>query len=71
VHIIGDVASELVGIGQMAIAGDQSIDIFGTLTLNTPTYTYAYKYATFDGLLHLAERLGGPSALAATLTTSA
>jgi NAD(P) transhydrogenase len=70
VHIIGDVASELVGIGQMAIAGDQAIDIFGALTLNTPTYTYAYKYATFDGLLRLAERLGGPAALAATLTTS-
>ncbi len=68
VHIIGDVASELVGIGQMAIASDQAIDIFGALTLNTPTYTYAYKYATFDGLLRLAETLGGPSALAASLT---
>src|SRR5262249_16207162 len=53
VHIIGDVASELVGIGQAAISSGQAIDIFATLTLNTPTYTYAYKYATFDGLLRL------------------
>jgi NAD(P) transhydrogenase len=69
VHIIGDAASELVGIGQMAIASDQAIDIFGALTLNTPTYTYGYKYATFDGLLRLAESMGGPSALAASLSS--
>ena len=50
VHIIGDIASELVGMGQMAINGGEAIDVFGALTLNTPTYTYAYKYATFDGV---------------------
>jgi NAD(P) transhydrogenase len=68
VHIIGDVASELVGMGQMAISGGEAVDIFAALTLNTPTYTYAYKYAAFDGLLRLTEPLGGPSALAAPLT---
>lgn len=65
VHVIGDVASELVGMGQAAISSGEAIDVFSALTLNTPTYTYAYKYATFDGLLRLAEPHGGPSALAA------
>lgn len=63
VHIIGDIASELVGIGQMAISNDSPIDVFASLTLNTPTHTYAYKYATFDGLLRLAASLGGPAVL--------
>ena len=70
VHIIGDMASELVGIGQMAISNDNPIDIFATLTLNTPTYTYAYKYATFDGLLRLAESQGGPATLTVLRTTA-
>ena len=69
VHVIGDIASELVGMGQAAINGDEAIDVFAALTLNTPTYTYAYKYATFDGLLRLAETKGGPSALAALRMT--
>ena len=63
VHIIGDIASELVGMGQSAISSEEAIDVFAALTLNTPTYTYAYKYATFDGLLRLSASLGGPSAL--------
>ncbi|HEV8190618.1 MAG TPA: hypothetical protein VGP82_03920, partial [Ktedonobacterales bacterium] len=70
VHIIGDIASELVGMGQAAISAGEAIDIFAALTLNTPTYTYAYKYATFDGLLRLAASRGGPAALA-TLASSA
>lgn len=65
VHIIGDNASEIAGMGQAAMSSGEAIDVFAALTLNTPTYTYAYKYATFDGLLRLAGDLGGPSALAA------
>ena len=64
VHVIGDIASELVGMGQAVISSGGTIDVFGALTLNTPTYTYAYKYAAFDGLLRLAETSGGLSALA-------
>jgi len=65
VHAICDVASELVGMGQAVISSGEAIDVFAALTLNTPTYTYAYKYATFDGLLRLADSWGGPRALAA------
>ena len=64
VHIIGDIASEVVGMGQMAINSGEAIDVFGALTLNTPTYTYAYKYATFDGVKRLAATQGGLSAFA-------
>lgn len=53
VHCIGDIASELVGIGQMVIHFGGGLDDFNAVTLNTPTYTYAYKYAAFDGLLRL------------------
>lgn len=70
VHIIGDIASELVGMGQAAINSGEAIDVFAALTLNTPTYTYAYKYATFDGLLRLVGSRGGPSALAALASSA-
>jgi NAD(P) transhydrogenase len=63
VHILCDIASELVGIGQAAIMNDDAIDVFATRTFNTPTYSYAYKYAAFDGLKRLAVTLGGPAAL--------
>ena len=53
VHCFGDIASELVGIGQMVIHFNGSIDTFLEVTLNTPTYTYAYKYAAIDGILKL------------------
>jgi NAD(P) transhydrogenase len=53
VHCFGDIASELVGIGQMVIHFNGSIDTFLEVTLNTPTYTYAYKYAAIDGIRKL------------------
>ncbi|MFY9869185.1 MAG: hypothetical protein WAK17_05660 [Candidatus Nitrosopolaris sp.] len=53
VHCFGDTASELVAIGQMVIHFNGSIETFLEVTLNTPTYTYAYKYAAIDGILKL------------------
>ena len=54
VHIVGDIASELVHVGQMAIADGRPIDDFIHHTYNVPTYTEAYKYAAYDGLQRLA-----------------
>src|SRR5262249_51361554 len=54
VHCIGDIASELVGIGQMVMHYEGSIEVFITQTMNTPTYSIAYKYAAYDGLKRLA-----------------
>jgi NAD(P) transhydrogenase len=54
VHCIGDIASEIVGIGQMLIRCGGTVNTLANMSLNTPTYSYAYKYAAFDGLRRLA-----------------
>jgi NAD(P) transhydrogenase len=54
VHCIGDIASEIVGIGQMVIRCGGTINTIANMSLNTPTYSYAYKYAAFDGLRRAA-----------------
>ncbi len=54
VHCVGDIASEIVGIGQMLIRCGGTLNTLVNMSLNTPTYAYAYKYATFDGLRRLA-----------------
>jgi len=58
VHCIGDIASEIVGIGQMLIRCGGTLNTIANMSLNTPTYSYAYKYAAFDGLRRLATAEG-------------
>lgn len=58
VHCIGDIASEIVGIGQMAIRCGASVNTIANMSMATPTYSYAYKYAAFDGLRKLAKEHG-------------
>jgi NAD(P) transhydrogenase len=53
VHCIGDIASEIVGIGQMLIRCGGTMNTLANMSMNTPTYSYAYKYAAFDGLRKL------------------
>lgn len=55
VHVLGDIASELIGLGQATIHLGGEIDLFNRLTFATPTYTMAYKFAAFNGLRRLAE----------------
>jgi NAD(P) transhydrogenase len=54
VHCIGDIASEIIGIGQMVIRCGGTVSTIANMSFNTPTYSYAYKYAAFDGLRRLA-----------------
>jgi NAD(P) transhydrogenase len=54
VHCIGDIASEIVGIGQMVIRCGGTLHTIANMSMNTPTYAYAYKYAAFDGLRRIA-----------------
>ena len=61
VHCIGDIASEIVGIGQMVIRCGGTLNTIANMSLNTPTYSYAYKYAAFDGLRRLVAA-GRPAA---------
>jgi NAD(P) transhydrogenase len=56
VHCIGDIASELVGIGQMVIHFGGTLGVFDEVSMNTPTYSYAYKYAASDGFRRLRAR---------------
>jgi NAD(P) transhydrogenase len=58
VHCIGDIASEIVGIGQTLIRCGGTLNTIANMSLNTPTYSYAYKYAAFDGLRRLASAQG-------------
>ena len=54
IHILGDIASELIVLGQATLYNSGTIDVFNNLTVATPTYTMAYKYAAFDGFKRLA-----------------
>ncbi len=53
VHILGDIAAELVAHGQIAVQLKLPIDHFVLSTYNVPTYSEAYKYAAYDGLQRL------------------
>jgi NAD(P) transhydrogenase len=55
VHCIGDIASEVVGLGHAALHVGAPVELFLALALNTPTYSHAYHAAAIDGLTRLAE----------------
>ena len=50
VHILGEMASELVHIGQGCLHFGGTIDYFIQSVFNYPTLAEAYKYAAYDGL---------------------
>jgi NAD(P) transhydrogenase len=58
VQIVGEVASELIHIGQFVIQVGGTIDRFIDATFAVPTRSEAYKYAAYDGLMRLAQRSG-------------
>ncbi|HTX79131.1 MAG TPA: Si-specific NAD(P)(+) transhydrogenase [Longilinea sp.] len=54
VHIIGELASELIHIGAHVLAGSGTIDAFIEAVYNYPTLSDSYKYAAYDGLGKIA-----------------
>ncbi|MCA9669471.1 MAG: FAD-dependent oxidoreductase, partial [Myxococcales bacterium] len=50
VHIVGELATELVHIGLMAMMTGQGADLFINSCFNYPTLSDVYKYATYDAL---------------------
>jgi NAD(P) transhydrogenase len=50
VHLIGELASELVHVGAHVMAADGTIDAFIQAVYNYPTLADSYKYAAYDGL---------------------
>lgn len=59
VHIVGEVASEIIHIGQFVIHVGGTIDRFIDATFVVPTRSEAYKYAAYDGLQRLERRIAG------------
>ena len=57
-HCIGEIASEIVGIGHMLIRCGDTLNTIVSMSLNTPTHSRAYKYAAFDGLRRLTTAEG-------------
>jgi NAD(P) transhydrogenase len=54
VHIVGEMASELVHVGQGCLHFGGTLDYFIQAVFNYPTLAEAYKYAAYDGLGNLA-----------------
>jgi NAD(P) transhydrogenase len=50
VHILGELASELVHIGASVLAREGTIDEFIDAVYNYPSLSESYKYAAYDGL---------------------
>jgi NAD(P) transhydrogenase len=59
VHIVGELACELVHIGQFVIHVRGTIDRFIDATFAVPTRSEAYKYAAYDGLQRVTRRSAG------------
>jgi NAD(P) transhydrogenase len=56
VHVIGERASELVHIGQVAVVLGGTVDLFIDMVFNYPTLADSYKYAAYQCLIALAAR---------------
>jgi NAD(P) transhydrogenase len=59
VHILGEMACELIHLGQLVLHKGDQIDYFIHATFAVPTRSEAYKYAAYDGLMRLDRRAGG------------
>jgi NAD(P) transhydrogenase len=60
-HCIGERASELVHVGQIAMLLDGTIDAFIEMVFNYPTLSEMFKYAAYDALGAIARASAVPS----------
>ena len=60
VHMIGDLASELLHIGSIAMNLDATIDIFVDSVFNYPTLAEAYKIAALNAMNKLETNTNAP-----------
>jgi NAD(P) transhydrogenase len=58
VHVIGEIAAELVHVGLMVVQAGGTIDAFINTVFNYPSLGETYKYAAYDGLGAVARRAG-------------
>jgi len=64
VHIVGELAVELIHVGQFVLHAGGTIDRFIDATFAVQTRSEAYKYAAYDGLDRLARRAASAKASA-------
>jgi NAD(P) transhydrogenase len=50
VHVLGEMASELIHVGQACLSFGGTIEYFIAEVFNHPTLGEAYTYAAYDGL---------------------
>jgi NAD(P) transhydrogenase len=55
IHVFGTAATELVHLGQAAMAGGLGVDYFVEAVFNYPTFSDAYKIAALDAVNRLNE----------------
>ncbi len=68
VHVIGEIASELVHIGLACLTYEGDIDFFIHTVFNYPTLSDVYKYAAYDALGKLNKVRAGAVRAAETLS---
>ena len=71
VHVIGEIASELVHIGMACMQYDGDIDFFIHTVFNYPTLSDVYKYAAYDALGKLNKVRDGLKETATRLSAEA
>jgi NAD(P) transhydrogenase len=71
VHVIGEIASELVHIGMACMQYDGDIDFFIHTVFNYPTLSDVYKYAAYDALGKLNKVRDGLKETATKLSAEA
>jgi NAD(P) transhydrogenase len=54
VHVMGELATEIVHIGMMAMLGGHTAEIFDNACFNIPTLGALYKVAAFDAVLQVS-----------------
>ena len=57
VHVIGELASEVVHIGVVAMLSDSTAELFNRSCFNFPTLGDLYKIATYDAMVKRATML--------------
>ncbi len=62
VHLIGELAAELIHIGAHVVAEGDTIDTFIAAVYNYPTLSDLYKYAAYDGLGYWERWVGAAKA---------
>lgn len=61
VHVIGELATELIHVGLTALLLDQGAELFIETCYNYPTLSELYKYATYDALVKHAQMQHEPA----------